>query len=131
MYGGGTLFAVFCTLCGIRASAAREDEPPIRSNVALLCEVDSGEILYEKKHRQKAFPASTTKIMTALLALENCGMDEPVTVTRDALNTVAPGSSIAGLQNGEVLTMYQMLECLLVASGNDAASVIAAHTAVV
>lgn len=122
------LFAVFCTLtCGIRVSAAREDEPPIRSNVALLCEAETGEILYEKNIRQKAFPASTTKIMTALLALENCEMDEPVTVTRDALNTVTPGSSIAGLQNGEVLTMYEMLECLLVASGNDAASVIAAH----
>ncbi len=65
--------------------------------------------------------------MTALLAIENCQMDEPVTVTRTALNTVSPGSSIAGLQNGEVLTMYQMLECLLVASGNDAAAVIAAH----
>ena len=122
------LFAVFCTLtCGIRVSAAREDEPPIRSNVALLCEAETGEILYEKNIHQKAFPASTTKIMTALLALENCEMDEPVTVTRDALNTVTPGSSIAGLQNGEVLTMYEMLECLLVASGNDAASVIAAH----
>lgn len=110
-----------------RASAAREDEPPIRSDIAMLYEVSSGETIYEKNIRQKAYPASTTKIMTALLALENCEMDEPVTVTRAALNTVSPGSSIAGLQNGEVLTMYEMLECLLVASGNDAASVIAAH----
>ena len=110
-----------------RTSAAREDEPLIRSNVAMLYEVSSGETIYEKSIRQKAYPASTTKIMTALLALENCEMDEPVTVTRAALNTVSPGSSIAGLQNGEVLTMYEMLECLLVASGNDAASVIAAH----
>lgn len=110
-----------------RTSAAREDEPLIRSNVAMLYEVSSGETIYEKNIRQKAYPASTTKIMTALLALENCEMDEPVTVTRAALNTVSPGSSIAGLQNGEVLTMYEMLECLLVASGNDAASVIAAH----
>ena len=110
-----------------RTSAAREDEPLIRSNVAMLYEVSSGETIYEKNIRQKAYQASTTKIMTALLALENCEMDEPVTVTRAALNTVSPGSSIAGLQNGEVLTMYEMLECLLVASGNDAASVIAAH----
>ena len=108
-------------------AATREGEPKIRSNAVVLYEVNSGEILYEKNSRQKAYPASTTKIMTALLAIENCEMDEPVTVTRTALNTVSPGSSIAGLQNGEVLTMHQMLECLLVASGNDAAAVIAMH----
>lgn len=121
-------FALLFSLCfSFGTSAAREDEPNIRSNAALLYEVHSGETIYEKNARQKAYPASTTKIMTALLALENCEMDEPVTVTRDALNTITPGSSIAGLQNGEVLTMYQMLECLLVASGNDAAAVIATH----
>lgn len=122
------LLAILCSLSfSFRAAAAREGEPKIRSNAAILYEVTSGELVYEKNGKQKAYPASTTKIMTALLALENCEMDEPVTVTRTALNTVSPGSSIAGLQNGEVLTMYEMLECLLVASGNDAASVIAAH----
>ncbi len=120
--------AVFFILCfSFSANAAREDEPNIRSSAAILYETKSGETIYNKNGKQKAYPASTTKIMTALLALENCEMDEPVTVTRAALNTVSPGSSIAGLQNGEVLTMYEMLECLLVASGNDAASVIAAH----
>lgn len=122
------LLAILCSLSfSFRAAAAREGEPKIRSNAAILYEVTSGELVYEKNGKQKAYPASTTKIMTALLALENCEMDEPVTVTRAALNTVSPGSSIAGLQNGEVLTMYEMLECLLVASGNDAASVIAVH----
>lgn len=122
------LLAILCSLSfSFRAAAAREGEPKIRSNAAILYEVTSGELVYEKNGKQKAYPASTTKIMTALLALENCEMDEPVTVTRAALNTVSPGSSIAGLQNGEVLSMYEMLECLLVASGNDAASVIAAH----
>lgn len=122
------LLAILCSLSfSFRAAAAREGEPKIRSNAAILYEVTSGELVYEKNGKQKAYPASTTKIMTALLALENCEMDEPVTVTRTALNTVSPGSSIAGLQNGEVLTMYEMLECLLVASGNDAASVIAVH----
>lgn len=121
-----SVFFILCLTPGAHA-VAREDEPKIRSSAALLYEVNSGEIIYEKNIRQKAYPASTTKIMTALLAIENCQMDEPVTVTRTALNTVSPGSSIAGLQNGEVLTMYQMLECLLVASGNDAAAVIAAH----
>ena len=122
------LLAILCSLSfSFRAAAAREGEPKIRSNAAILYEVTSGELVYEKNGKQKAYPASTTKIMTALLALENCEMDEPVTVTRAALNTVSPGSSIAGLQNGEVLSMYEMLECLLVASGNDAASVIAVH----
>jgi len=104
-----------------------ENEPPIRSDIAVLYESNSGTLIFSKNGTKRAYPASTTKIMTALLAIENCQMDEPVTATRSALNTVTPGSSIAGLQNGEVLSMYEMLECLLVASGNDAAAVIAAH----
>ena len=110
-----------------RALALYGDEPFIRSECAILYEVDCGEVLYQKNARQRAYPASTTKIMTALLALENCEMDEPVTVTREALASLTRGSSIAGLQAGEVLSMYEMLECLLVASGNDAANVIAFH----
>jgi len=124
------LFAAVCILFTVLCpafAAQREGEPPIRSEAALLYEVTSGEIVFEKNARQRMYPASTTKIMTALLALENCQLDEPVTVTRSALASLTPGSSIAGLQNGEVLTMYEMLQCLLVASGNDAACVIAAH----
>ena len=122
------LTAAFFACCLSRpAQALYGDEPPIRSDCAILYEVDSGEVLYAKNARQRAFPASTTKIMTALLAIENCEMDEPVTATRDALVSLPRGSSIAGLQTGEVLTMYEMLECLLVASGNDAANAIAIH----
>ncbi len=124
-------FLLCLTLCfqalTPRGHAVYGDEPPIRSDAAILYETKNGEILFSKNARQRAYPASTTKIMTALLALENCELDEPVTATRDALVTVPAGSSIAGLQTGEVLTMYEMLECLLVASGNDAANVIATH----
>jgi D-alanyl-D-alanine carboxypeptidase (penicillin-binding protein 5/6) len=109
------------------ALAAYDDEPKIRSRVALLYESSTGKIIYDKNSKQRAFPASTTKIMTALLALENCEMDEIVTVTRDALDSVPADSSIAGLRRGECLTMYQMLECLLIASGNEVAAAIAFH----
>lgn len=119
------LFFSFC--CPVSAEGQYDNEPPIRSDIALLYEVNSGTLVFTKNSTKRAYPASTTKIMTALLAIENCQMDEYVTATRAALNTVSSGSSIAGLVNGEVLTMYEMLECLLVASGNDAAAVIAAH----
>lgn len=121
------MFALCLPCLTPAAGAAYGDEPPIRSNAAILYECTSGDVLYTKNAKQRAYPASTTKIMTALLALENCQMDEPVTATRDALNGIPRGSSIAGLKEGEVLSMYEMLECLLVASGNDAANVIAAH----
>ena len=118
---------LFTLCCPALADGQYENEPPIRSDIAVLYESNSGTLIFSKNGSKRAYPASTTKIMTALLAIENCQMDEYVTATRSALNTVTPGSSIAGLVNGEVLTMYEMLECLLVASGNDAAAVIAAH----
>ena len=110
-------------------SAYYGDEPETNSAVDLLYEVTSGQILYEKDIYEKAYPASTTKIMTALLALENCDLDEIVTVTSDAWRGIDRNSSIAGLSTGEYLPMRDMLVCLLVASGNEAANAIAIHIA--
>ncbi len=110
-------------------SAYYGDEPETNSAADLLYEVTSGQILYEKDIYEKAYPASTTKIMTALLALENCELDEIVTVTSDAWRGINRDSSIAGLSTGEYLPMRDMLICLLVASGNEAANAIAIHIA--
>lgn len=105
------------------------DEPETVSTEDLLYEVRSGQILYEKDIYEKAYPASTTKIMTALLALENCELDEIVTVTSEAWRGIDRNSSIAGLSTGECLPMRDMLTCLLIASGNEAANAIAIHIA--
>lgn len=85
----------------------------------------TGKVLYEKNARDKRYPASTTKIMTAILALEHRSLTDTATVSYDAIFTVPSGYSHANLQLDEVLTMEQLLNVLLIPSANDAANVIA------
>lgn len=86
----------------------------------LMCE--DGTVLFEKDADTAAEPASTTKIMTALVALEKLGSDTVVTVPREAVGI--EGSSVY-LKEGEKLTVRELLQCLLLESGNDAAVALA------
>lgn len=94
------------------------------ARAAVLLDADSGRVLYEKNPDEMLPMASTTKIMTCLLALETCKLDETVTASHNAHGT--PGTSIY-LGEGETLTMEQMLNGLMLRSGNDAAVAIAEH----
>ena len=74
------------------------------------------------------YPASTTKIMTALLVLENCeDLSETVTMVKDDFTDVANGASSAGLQLGETVTVEDLLYCMLLPSGNEAANALARY----
>ncbi len=86
---------------------------------------ESGKILYEKNINEKVYPASTTKIMTAILVLENCKLNDSVTVSSSAINSVEFGYVTGNLKVGETFTVEQMLYTLMVASANDAAFVLA------
>lgn len=93
-----------------------------------LVNLDTGTVVYEKnpdKHRE---PASTTKIMTYIVVYENVEDPENTTVTisekiRDEL--LGTGSSLSGIQVGDVLTVSQLLRCMMIPSGNDAALALA------
>ena len=98
------------------------------SQSALLIDMRSGRTLYEKNADEKRYPASTTKIMTALLVLENMDLQKKITVGKEA-GLVRPGSSVAGLVNGEEISIEGLLYGLLLPSGNDAAYVLAVNTA--
>ena len=102
--------------------------PALKAYSAILFDLNKGRILHEKNAKEKCYPASTTKILTALIAIENCSLKDSVTVGDEA-NFPAPGSSMSGIRYGEKLTMEQLLNCLLIPSGNDAAYTIAAYTA--
>ena len=91
-----------------------------------LIDMDSGRVLYEKNADARYAIASTTKIMTCLIALEACSMDETVTAGENAYGVY--GTSIY-LQKGETLTMKEMLYGLMLRSGNDAAVAISEHVA--
>lgn len=117
------LFFIFINSYQCMASSA----PNISAESAILIDSSTSKILYGKNEKQKMYPASTTKILTAILALENCNLDDIVTVPNEAINSIPSGYSIASLQEGEQLTVNQLLQMLLVYSANDAANVLAFH----
>lgn len=99
------------------------------SEADLLIDAKTGNILYENNAYEKLYPASTTKLMTAILTLEKCKLTDTVTVDRNALNGIPSGYTIAALQADETLTVEQLLNVLLIPSANDAANVLACHIA--
>lgn len=94
----------------------------LNAETAILLDSDGGQILFEKNAHQSMFPASTTKVMTALLILENHALDEIVTV--DAKSPFATGSRIYVIE-GETFTVEQLLYALMLASANDVAETLA------
>lgn len=95
----------------------------------VLMDADTGTILYSKGLDAQRYPASITKIMTALVVLENCSLDEQVVMTETGMADAYSGSSNVIPTLGEVFTVEQCLEMLLVKSANDIASQLAEHTA--
>ena len=103
--------------------------PSIEAESAILMDAETGIVLYEKNSHIRQYPASITKIMTALLAQENCDMDEVITFSHNAVYTVERGSSNIGIDEKETLTMEDALYALLLASANEVANGIAEHVA--
>ena len=101
----------------------------INAESAILIDEDTGKVLYEKSAYEKREPASTTKIMTALLTLEHCKLDDVATVTSEAITSVPSGYSSDLLKMGEELTIKDLLYALLLPSSNEAANVLAIHVA--
>ena len=97
--------------------------PNITAPHAVLMDYTTGEILLEHNAHQAAYPASTTKVMTALLVLENADLDDVVTIKEDLY---IDGSSMY-LLKGESFTVKELLQGLLIRSANDAAEVLAVH----
>lgn len=119
----GSLAGSLCVVMG--------DEPQPDASVdamsAGVFSVNDGRVLVQKNLFERRNPASTTKIMTALLAIKEADLSELVTVGDEVL--VEPGSSLAHINPGDTLTMEQLLYGLMLASGNDAAAAIAVHMA--
>ncbi len=94
---------------------------------AILMEADTQAILYSKNIDERLYPASTTKMMTALLVAENCQMDEVVTFSDEAIDNTEWGSSRIGIKKGEQLTVEQCMYGLLLGSANEVAYALAEH----
>ena len=127
------LFTLFFTILILSiffsTSFASNNELKTYSPSCILIDSNTGKIIYEKNAYQKMYPASTTKIMTAILALEKCNLNEIATVSDNAvsLESVPETYTRANIQAGESLTLENLLNVLLIPSANDAAIVIAEH----
>lgn len=105
-------------------AAALAAQPNIKASAAILMDAKTGQILYEKKAHNKLAPASTTKILTAIIAIESGRLDEEVTISARAAGTA--GSSMH-LQIGQKILLRELITGLLLRSGNDAAVAIAEY----
>ena len=94
------------------------------SSAEIVIELNSGRILHEKNAYEKKYMASTTKILTAITVIENCSMDDVVTVTKETVGV--EGSSIY-LEVGERLSVKDLLYGLMLRSGNDCAETLAVY----
>lgn len=106
------------------------DDPNIAAKAALLIEEDTGTVLYGKNEHTREYPASITKIMTALLTLEaidrgELSLDQKVTVKASALENLDEDGSSAGIVAGEVMTVDDILHCMLIVSANEACNILA------
>lgn len=105
------------------------DGPSVFAGSAIVMEASTGLILYEKNMDTSRYPASITKIMTALLAIENSSLSDVVTFSKDAIFKVDLDSSRIGIDVGEKLTMQQCLYGMLLESANEVTYAVAEHVA--
>lgn len=104
-----------------------DNVPQIGCKAAYVAEPTTGKIIYEKNAHEKMYPASTTKILTALVVMEKCGLTDTAVVSQNALDLVPEGYSNAQLKSGEELSISDLLYALLIPSANEAANVLAEH----
>ena len=101
--------------------------PTVSAESAILIEAGTGAVLYAKNIHEKEYPASTTKILTTLIAAEECSLDEIVTFSHNAVFSIDRSSNHIAIDEGEELTMEQCLNAILIRSANEVSNAVAEH----
>ena len=122
---------IFCAIGILLGSVTSEakKKPSVTAESAIVMDVQSGAILYEKNIDKREYPASITKVMTALVAIENSSLSETVTYSRNAVTNLESGASNIEIQPGEKLSMEDSLYAILLMSANEACNGVAEHVA--
>lgn len=121
------LLAVLALLPLTAQSSSAVSDFSVSCRSAILVDVNTGQVIYEQNADSRQYPASVTKIMTALLIREHTDPDEIVTVTETSLQGLDSAGSSVSLVVGEQMSVNELLHCMLISSGNDAANVLAEH----
>ncbi len=134
-------FTSFAENIDYQAEAEQRKELPIQSNetsgwpegpqigaeAAIVMDASTGTILYAKNIHEELYPASTTKIMTCLLAVENASLSDKITFSNEAVFSVPRDGSSIGMDVGESITLEQALFGIMVGSANEVANAVAEH----
>ena len=103
--------------------------PAVGAESAILMDADTGLLLYYKNMDEELFPASTTKLMTCLVAIENCPLSELITVNQSAIDANEADGSHMYLKAGETLSLEELLYGILINSANEACNAVGEHIA--
>ena len=122
VYADDEDYEISSDISSINVSSEISDEPSLNSRTAIIYERSSGTILFGKNENEKRKMASTTKIMTAIVVIEKCNLEDIVTVSKKAAST---GGSRLGLHTDDKVSVLNLLYGLLLCSGNDAAVALA------
>ncbi len=109
------------------SDAVWPESPEVKAGAAILFESSTGTVIYEKNAKEKFYPASTTKLMSALLAIEQCPLSDVVEMSHDAIANVGWDSSRIGVITGEQLSLEDCLYSILLASANEVTYAVAEH----
>lgn len=126
---GDASVAAGCSTIDAITPLMNPTELEVKLGAALMYEMNSGTMLYGYNMDAKMYPASVTKVMTCLIALERGNVDDIVTVSEEVVNNRDPDGSNCSLVAGEEMSLKDLLYCLMVSSANDAGSAISEHIA--
>lgn len=121
----GTAVPFAADLCVVSTKGVDSDTVDMtKAEAAVLFDIKDKEVLYSKNAHKQMYPASLTKVMTALVALKNGSLDQTMTAT-DSVKITESGAQLCGIKTGDTMTLDQALHILLMYSANDAANLIA------
>ena len=123
------LLCACITALFLTPAASAQEAPELHSKAALLMDANTGAVVYAKNEHDELYPASLTKIMTALLTLDaikagKLSMDQELTATATALEGLSEDGSSAGIKVGETMTVRNLMYCMLVVSANEACDIL-------
>ena len=120
------MLIIFLIACMCTTSYA-STSPTLLSEAGVLIDSNTGKVLYGKNENKKMYPASTTKILTAIIALEKCNLSDKVTASYNAVMSVPSGYSNAEIQTNDVISVEDLLNVFLIHSANEAGFILAEY----